>query len=235
MNTQTRCTDALWSKYRLGTIPVIPDIKSKSPGEGDLLSGRDSVEYAKILVNAGAPVISIVTESDHYGGSSEQFRRIAKEVSVPLLRKDFITNREQLKETADIGAASVLLIASMLEPRQLHQLVEDAWALSLEPLVETHSKEELLLVNELKLTFVGINNRNIGIWETDYGNVHTTEQMAPFFRPGVMLLSESALSSPQDVRRAVKAGAHSVLIGTALLRARDPAETYKMLENVMVE
>src|SRR5262245_42237455 len=102
--SSTKCTDALWEKYRTGFMPVIPDIKCKSPGEGILLPERDTVSYALSLEAAGAPVISVVTEMEHYGGSPEMLSRIAKSVSVPVLRKDFITNREMLKESADIGA-----------------------------------------------------------------------------------------------------------------------------------
>lgn len=225
----TKCTTALWKQYRSGKIPVIPDIKCKSPGEGDLLLGRDPVVIAKSLAAAGTPVISVVTESEHYGGSPKLLHQIAQATLIPILRKDFITTREQLLESVDMGASGVLLIASMLEKEQLFILIEEALVLDLEPLVETHNEAEIIAANELKLTFLGINNRNIVEWEMDDGNVNTTEKLAGLVRPGVLVLSESSIASQGDVLRATASGAHSVLVGTAILRAQDPVEMYHML------
>jgi len=191
--------------------------------------GRDPAELAKSLEAAGAAVISVVTEAVHYGGSAELLHSIAKAVSVPVLRKDFITTREQLLESVDIGAGGVLLIASMLEKKQLFTLIEESLELGLEPLVETHYEEEIRAVNELKLTFVGINNRNIVQLETDDGNVNTTAKLVGLVRPGPFILSESAIASAQDVLQAIAAGAHGVLVGTAILKAQDPVEMYLQL------
>lgn len=225
----TKCTAALWDQHRSGMIPVIPDIKCKSPGEGDLLLGRDPVKIAKSLAAAGAPVISVVTEAEHYGGSPELLQQIAQAASIPILRKDFITNKEHLLESVDIGASGVLLIASMLEKEKLFRLIEEAWGLGLEPLVETHNEAEIMAISELELTFLGINNRNIVEWEKDNGNVNTTERLAGFIRQGVLVLSESSIACPGDVLRATAAGAHAVLVGTAILRASDPVDMYHML------
>ncbi len=221
-----KCSSALWDKKSTGLIPVITDIKCKSPGEGDLLMGRDPVAIAGELNAAGVPVISVVTEDTHYGGSPELLYNIAKVVSVPILRKDFISTREQLQESVEIGASGVLLIASMLEKTQLFTLIEEAYKLGLEPLVETHSQDEIMSVRDLELTFLGINNRNIVEFETDDGNVNTTEKLAAMVPPGALLVSESSISSKEDAARAVAAGAHAVLVGTAILKAKDPVEMY---------
>jgi indole-3-glycerol phosphate synthase len=228
------CTAALWQRYRSGTIPVIPDIKCKSPGEGDLLMGRDPAEYARDLANAGASVVSVVTEAEHYGGSVEMFRGIAGAVNVPLLRKDFITSIEQLRESADIGASGVLLIASKLGRERLLQLAEAAEALGLESLIETHSRDELTFAAGMHPTFLGINNRDIISYELDDGNVGTTELLASYAVPGALLLSESSIYSAEDICRAAAAGAHAVLVGTAILRAGDPVEMYRALSGVVV-
>ncbi|OPZ93569.1 MAG: Indole-3-glycerol phosphate synthase [Firmicutes bacterium ADurb.Bin419] len=221
-----KCSSALWNKKSTGLIPVITDIKCKSPGEGDLLMGRDPVAIAGELNAAGVPVISVVTEDKHYGGSPELLYNIAKNVSVPILRKDFISTREQLQESVDIGASGVLLIASMLEKTQLFTLIEEAYKLGLEPLVETHSQDEIMSVRDLELTFLGINNRNIVELETDDGNVNTTEKLATMVPSGALLVSESSISSKEDVARAIAAGAHAVLVGTAILKAKYPVEMF---------
>ena len=220
---------ALWNRYNAGQIPVIPDIKRRSPGEGDLLQGRNPAEFAQAMTTAGAPVLSVVTEAEHFGGSLELLQRIVRNTSVPVLRKDFINHPAQLQESVDSGASAVLLIASMLEKKQLFKLIEQSLLLGLEPLVETHSEVEVRIVNELKLTLVGINNRNILELETDDGSVNTTEKLAGFLRPGTLVVSESAIAFPADVRRASAAGAHAVLVGTAILQAENPQGKYREL------
>lgn len=225
------CTPALWKRYEEGYLPVIPDIKLRSPGEGELMQGRDPVEYARALVAAGAPVISVVTEEEHYGGSVKLLEEILRAVSVPVLRKDFIRTVEQLKETARLGVSAVLLIASVLGEEQLELLYEKAVSLGLEPLVEIHNQTELKIAAKLPVTFLGINNRNILTWETDNGNVGTTEALAKLTEENttsrkVFLLSESSIMSPSEAKRATEAGAHGVLVGTALLKAEDPTARY---------
>lgn len=219
----------LWIQYRCGKMPVIPDIKSRSPQEGDLLRGRDPVEIAKALAAAGAPALSVVTEPIYFGGTPELLKRIVQAVSLPVLRKDFINSREQLQETVELGASAVLLIASMLEKEQLFKLFVEALALGLEPLVETHNRPEIAFANELKLTIMGINNRNIVELEMDDGSVSTTEGLAALVRPEVLVVSESSISSSADVLRAKAAGAHAVLVGTAILKAEDAVEMYRNL------
>ncbi len=211
---------------------MIPDIKARSPQEGDLLQGRDPVKLAKALAAAGAQVLSVVTEKEHFGGSLQMLHEIVQAVSQPVLRKDFINSRQQLRETADTGARAVLLIASMLAKEQLYELIEYAHILGLEPLVETHNEEEIRSLNELDLSILGINNRNIVEMETDDGSVKTTEELAGLAKSGTLLISESAIASPQDVKRAAQAGAHAVLVGTAILQARVPAQMYQDL-NIM--
>lgn len=228
------CTRALWNSYEEGFLPVIPDIKLRSPGEGELLRERDPVSYAKALEAAGASVISVVTEEAHYGGSLKLLEDILREVKVPVLRKDFIRTREQLIESRRLGVSAVLLIASVLGAEQLKYLYQEAVQLGLEPLVEIHNQEELYYTSELPISFLGINNRNILEWETDSGNVGTTEALTKLtgqntLHRKVFLLSESSISSRHEVQRAAEAGAHGVLIGTAILKAEDPVAKYQEL------
>jgi len=101
----------------------------------------------------------------------------------------------------------------------------------LEPLVETHNEKEIIAVKDIQqqLTFLGINNRNILEWEMDDGNVNTTEKLVGLVPSNALVLSESSISSPMDVLRAKKAGAHAVLVGTTILRAEDPIKMYHEL------
>lgn len=225
----TAYTSALWSQYDTGRVPVIPDIKCQSPKEGDLLRGRDPAALAKQLVAGGARVLSVVTESEHFGGSPQLLEKIASETKVPVLRKDFIREKRHLVETVEMGASAVLLIASMLEKTQLFQLVEEALSLGIEPLVETHNEEEIQSAQQLDLTFVGINNRNIVELELDDGTVARTEKLAACAPKNAFILSESGIATPEDVQRAISAGAHGVLVGTSILQAEDPVDMYQRL------
>lgn len=224
-----RFSRALWQYYRAGRLPIIPDLKFRSPGEGDLLAGRDPLAIAAALAQAGAPALSVVTEPKFFGGSARLLPRIAEVASIPILRKDFINNRKQLRETADLGASAVLLIASMLDQEILLSLVEYSQQLGLEPLVEIHNKAEIDLVSPTRLTMMGINNRDITKLEIDEGSVDTTEGLAGFVPPDVLLISASGIASWADARRAQAAGAHAVLVGTAILKAPDPTVGYQRL------
>jgi indole-3-glycerol phosphate synthase len=224
-----RFSRALWNYFHNGKIPVIPDIKPRSPQRGDLLKGRDPVNLAKKLAKAGAPALSVVTEPDYFGGSARLLADVAEATGLPVLRKDFITQSWQLRESMAMGAHAVLLIAAMLKREQLYELIEGCFKLGLEPLVETHSQEEVFSLEGIDLTVIGINNRSIVELEMDDGNVETTEKLAGLIKPGILVVSESAISTAADVERAAAAGAHAVLVGTAILQARDSAEMYAML------
>ena len=234
LNPARRFSGALWQHCRTGRLPVIPDIKARSPAEGDLLRGRQPVEYARTLAAAGAPVLSVVTEPRYFGGALQSLEMIAASIPLPVLRKDFIDHEDQLMESRDAGAAAVLLIAARLERRRLFKLIEAALGMGLEPLVEIHRPEEITGLRALGLSMLGINNRDINALEMDGGSVHTTERLAGLVPPGCLLISESSLSTPDDVRWASMAGAQAVLVGTALLQADDPAVMYKRLSEVRI-
>jgi len=229
MNNSGKFSQRLWQQHQSGFFPVVPDLKLRSPQAGDLIRGRDPLELALSLAQAGAPALSVVTEPNYFGGSPALLERISKNLNLPVLRKDFITRPNQLKESKDLGASSVLLIIAMLEKNALFKLVEEALKLGLEPLVETHNEQELAVANELELNIVGINNRNILKLETDDGTVATSEKLASLVKPGVFRLSESAIADVTDVEKAKGAGVHGVLVGTAILKAEDPVTKYLSL------
>lgn len=208
---------------------VIPDIKCYSPKEGDLMAGRNPVEYAKCLVRSGAPVLSVVTEEKEFHGSVKMLREIADAVDVPILRKDFIHTREDLIETKESGASAILLMCSCLEKEELKYLYEQALSLGLDPFVETHRKEDFELVRELGAKLVGINNRDITVLEKDNGNVSNTVSLAKYVPKGAFLVTESSIQNPKQVRQALEAGADAALVGTAILRAKYTESFYRMM------
>lgn len=222
-------SSALVSSRRSGIVPVVPDVKARSPKEGDLLQGRDPVAYAQTLVKAGAPAISVVTEPTHFDGSMAMLEAITQGVDVPVLRKDFIQREDELEATRAAGADAVLLIAVHLSPERLAALIDHARHIGLESVVEVHNEEELQRALTLPFDVLGVNNRDIANLERDHGTVERSASLASKIPPDVLWISESGIHTPDDVQRAAASGATAVLIGTELLQAGDPARRWKEL------
>ncbi|MPM14817.1 Indole-3-glycerol phosphate synthase [bioreactor metagenome] len=221
--------ESLQRKKASGFIPVIPDIKLISPKEGHLFRDRGPVSTAVRMEELGAPAISVVTEPKEFGGSMKLLLDIVSAVSVPVLRKDFITDEDDLKRTKDCGASAVLLICACLTKEKLRELYEASLLLSLEPLVEAHTKEALLLADSLGAKLVGINNRDILSLERDGGGVSLTRELASFVPEGALLVSESGIETPGQAKAAILAGAGAVLVGTALWKSENFDEFYEEL------
>lgn len=223
----TRFSDALIARKEAGFIPVIPDIKCISPKEGDLLRGRDPLAVAQLLARAGAPALSVVTETKDFGGSLELLRQLAKTITLPILRKDFITNREDVTLSRECGAQAILLICALHTLDSLTTLYNEALEIGLEPLVEAHTEEELGWAAKIGAKLVGINNRDILKLEKDDGTVSATELLASHKPKNAILISESSIRTPAEGQAAIRAGADVLLIGTALWQADDMAASYQ--------
>lgn len=225
----TRFSGAIMREHASGFTAVIPDFKRVSPKHGELFRSRDPAQIARLLVERGAKALSVVTESEHFGGSAELLAQIVKSVDVPVLRKDFITDEAALEDTARLGAAAVLLIVAIIGASALPGLHEKALALGLEPLVEARAPEEMAAAAAVGARLVGINNRDITRLEKDGGSAERTAALAHLAPSGAVLISESGIAAPQDARAASRAGAHAVLVGTALWLSEDMAKTYESL------
>ncbi len=219
---------ALTAAKQKGKSVVIPDIKCRSPKEGDLLAGRNPAELAAILADAGAPALSVVTEEHNFNGSKRLLQEIAS-LGIPVLRKDFLKTKADIHETKTLGASAVLLMYSCLDESTLGELYGEAKSAGLDVLVETHTEEELKKAAMLGAKLIGINNRDISVLEKDSGTVSLTEKLAKQKPAGSFLISESSIQSPEDVRRAVRSGADAALVGTALLKAGDIRAFYQRL------
>ncbi len=228
-NRQRRFTAALEAARAAGRTPLISEIKVKSPKEGDLLAGRDPVALARDMQSAGATCLSVVTESRRFGGNMELLRSVASAVSLPVLRKDFVTDPEDVRATREHGASCLLLMVAMLDWAKLVELHEEAHRCGLETLVEVHEEAELDKALTLELDLLGINNRDIRQLETDNGTVAATLRLLRRGPPGVRAISESSISTPQEVRDVLAGGGLGVLVGTSILRARDVGEGIRRL------
>lgn len=196
-----------------------------------MLRGRDPVEAARLLAKAGAPVLSVVTEPKNFGGSLKLLERIATETKLPILRKDFICSADDLKITRDCGAEAILLICAIQPLPLLTKLYEEALKIGLEPLVEAHTRAELILAGKIGAKLVGINNRDILKLENDEGTVATTALLAAAKPPGSVLISESSIQTPGQAQAAMRAGADAVLVGTAIWQAENLGAAYQAFSN----
>jgi indole-3-glycerol phosphate synthase len=218
---QRRFTAALDAAREAGRVPLISEIKVRSPKDGDLLAGRDPIALARDMQSAGAVCLSVVTESRNFGGSMELLRDLASAVSLPILRKDFVNDVEDVRATKEHGASCLLLMIAMLDWAKLVELHEEAHRCGLETLVEVHDEAELDRALTLDLDLLGINNRDIRQLETDNGTVAGTLRLLGRVPAGVRTISESSISTAQEVRNVLAAGGLGVLVGTSILRAKD--------------
>lgn len=191
-----------------GRVPVIAEIKPTSPTT-DGRRDDDPTDLARGMVAGGATALSVLTEPDHFGGSTDALERIRAAVDVPVLRKDFILKESQL----DIVASDlILLIARFVD--DLPGLLQAAEERGFQPLVEVHTRVELDRALDAGADLIGVNNRDLGALEVD---LDTFESIAPHVPDDVTLIAESGIGSTDDVQRMRSAGADALLIGSAIM------------------
>ena len=220
-----KLTQAIKRAKEKGRIPLIAEIKVRSPKEGDLLKGRDPVQIATEYIRGGACAVSVVTEPLYFDGNIEILKKIAAKVKAPILRKDFIKKREQVWESKQSGANALLLISAMLAKEELADLNEYAHSLGLETLVEIHTAEEVENLNGLTLDMIGINNKDILDLERGEDQIIPTEKLAQLLPEDVIVISESGIRSKEDVKRVITSGADAILVGTSLMVSKEPRVT----------
>lgn len=199
-------------------LSFICELKKASPSKGVIAEEFPYLSIVKEYEAAGAAALSCLTEPLHFLGSLDILRETAQAVSIPVLRKDFLTDTCQVDEAALAGASAVLLIAAMLTDAELRRLHERAKALGLAALVETHSAEEVRRALDMGAELIGINHRNLQDFSMD---LSLTERLRPLIPAGVAVVAESGLMEAADMRRMAEAGADAVLVGEAFMRAED--------------
>jgi indole-3-glycerol phosphate synthase len=196
---------------------------------GEIHPALDPARHAQAYAAGGAIGVSVLTETAHFGGSTEDLACVARAVALPVLRKDFILDELQLLEARGLGAAAVLLIVRVLAPARLHALAREARELGLGALTEVHTFRELDVALAAGATLVGINNRDLDSFSVDPG---TSELLLPRVPAGVVAVAESGIESRADVERVAAAGADHVLVGTAVARLAEPREAVRALTGV---
>lgn len=204
-----------------GRVPILAEVKPTSPTTDGTNDG-DPVALAKAMVDGGAAALSVLTEPDHFGGSIENLEQIRKAVDVPVLRKDFILREDQLDL---VESDVVLLIVRFLDDQTLSALITAAEDRGFQALVEVHTEAELERAIDAGASIIGVNNRDLAQLEVDLA---TFEAIASSIPDDVLVIAESGISTPADVRRMVESGADGLLIGTAIMDG-DPRENTQRL------
>ncbi|EEG31677.1 indole-3-glycerol phosphate synthase [[Clostridium] methylpentosum DSM 5476] len=199
-------------------LSIIAEVKKASPSKGVIRRDFDPLAIAREYLSAGVQAMSVLTEEDFFQGSDQYLREIREIADIPLLRKDFIIDEYQIYEAYLLGADAVLLIAALLDPPTMLHFYELATSLGLHCLTEVHNQEELDQVLRLGMPIVGINNRNLHDFSED---IHTTERLVQQIPEGRVVVSESAIRTPEDIRLVREFGADAALIGEAFMRNPD--------------
>ena len=210
-------------------VRVIAEVKKASPTRGLLRADFDPVSLACSYADNGAAAISVITNADHFQGSIDHLSAVhgvMRPLGIPVLRKEFIFDPYQVHESRAYGADAILLIVGILSQASLAELIELARRFWMQCLVEVHDEEELETALDAGAEIVGINNRDLRTFKTD---IAVTERLVPLIPSGKIIVSESGVSSREDVERVGRAGANAVLVGESLVTADDPGAKLREL------
>lgn len=202
-------------------VALIAEIKRRSPSKGDLNIDLDPGKMAEVYEQAGASAISVLTEEDFFGGSTDDLIAAKAAVKIPILRKDFILDEFQVWESRFIGADAILLIAAILSDEEIKLLYDTTKETGLEALIEVHSLKELERIIVLNPEIIGINNRNLDNFEV---SLEMTAKLTKQIDPGIVRISESGIHTRDDMVFVEKHGVDAVLVGESIVTSDNPAD-----------
>lgn len=205
---------------------VIAEIKKASPSRGVLRADYRPAAIAQSYENAGAACLSVLTDREFFQGSSDDLRAAREACALPVLRKDFVIDPYQVVESRAMGADCILLIAACLSREAMAELEALATRLGMAVLVEVHDGAELDAALTLKTPLVGVNNRDLRTFVT---RLEATLELLPRLPAGRLLVTESGILAPADVKRLRSAGVGTFLVGEAFMRATDPGAALREL------
>lgn len=214
---------SFYDLFKKDKFVFICECKKASPSKGIIKENFNYLEIAREYENAGASAISCLTEPFFFLGKDEYLVNIKKNVSIPVLRKDFIIDPYQIYESKVLGADIILLIVAILDDKTLKEFIDLAHQLSLSVLVETHNEEEIERAIKAGALVVGVNNRNLKDFSMDYDlSLRMREKY-----PDLIMISESGLRDKEDIRNVKRAKANGALIGESLMRSENITKTLK--------
>jgi indole-3-glycerol phosphate synthase len=223
--TPHRLRQALEADSR--TLKIIAEFKRMSPSRGVIRTDLSPGDATGCYTRGGACAISVLTDEKYFGGSMADLIAVRASTPLPILRKDFIIDPIQIYEAASAGADAILLIVAILDDRALEEMRTIAEEeLRLDALVEVHTSEELRRALNAGAKLIGVNNRNLRTFET---SVQTSECLIAEAPRDAVMISESGLYSPEQLRRLHALGFRGFLIGERFMQAREPESALREL------
>jgi indole-3-glycerol phosphate synthase len=207
-------------------VKLIAEIKKSSPSKGLLRKDFDPLAIAKIYESSGVQAISILTDQEFFEGHLNYLKQVSHEVSIPVLRKDFIIDEYQVYEAKINGAKGILLIVAALEKIVLKELIKRSGEIGLDALVEVHDEKELETALECGASLIGINNRNLHTFAVD---IKTSERLIPRISKDKIIVVESGISTHDDVLRIAETKADAILVGETFMKAINIEQKIKEL------
>lgn len=208
------------------SLALIAEVKRASPSKGLIRKDFDPVAIATAYERGGASCLSVLTDAPSFQGSEEHLVAARRAVALPCLRKEFLIDPWQVRESRALGADAVLVILALVDDELAGRLMSEAALLGMDVLVETHDEHELDRAAALGARLIGVNNRNLRTFET---RLEVTEQLMGRAPAGALIVTESGIFSPEDVERLARAGAGAMLVGESLMRQSDVGQATRAL------
>ena len=209
-------------------MSFICEVKRASPSKGMISKDFPYLDIAREYEDIGASAISVLTEPHFFKGSERYLEEIADTVRTPILRKDFIIDEYQIYRAKEIGASAILLIAAILDDRQLSGYREIAESLGMSVLVETHDEREVQRAVSSGAGIIGVNNRDLRNFTVDIRNSLMLRELIP---DDVITVSESGIRGKEDISRLRDVGFDAVLVGETFMRSTDKRATIEAMRS----
>ncbi len=210
-------------------IAFICECKKASPSKGVISEDFPYLTIAKEYEAAGADCLSVLTEPTAFLGKDTYLQEIASEVHIPCLRKDFTVDEYMIYEAKLLGASAVLLICAILSEAQVKEYLSICQELGMSALVEAHDKREIALAVRAGAKIIGVNNRNLKDFSVDTENSARLRSSVP---PEILFVSESGIRHADDIQKLRASGVNAVLIGEALMKAKDKRRKLQELRGI---
>ena len=207
-------------------ISFICEVKKASPSRGVIAYDFPYIKIAKEYEKAGAAAISVLTEPDFFLGSTDYLKDIKKNITIPVLQKDFIIDEYQIYEAGMIGADAILLICAILSMARLKKFFKIADNLGLSCLVEAHDEQEVKKAVEAGARVIGVNNRSLKTFEV---NINNSISLREFVPKNIIFVSESGIKTANDIKMLRKIGTDAVLIGETFMRSNNIKAEFDIL------
>lgn len=223
--TPEKCIKSLKSTLKNKQKSIIAECKKASPSAGIIREDYDPVSIARIYEDCGAGAISVLTDKDFFHGEIFHLKKVAEEVSIPVLRKDFIISPKQIDEARLFGGSAILLIVRILSFNQLSELLRHSESLGMDVLVETHSMEEAKIAIDAGAEIIGINTRDLDTFSMNPGLIREIANNLP---DTVVKVSESGVKNRQDYLYMTE-NTDAALIGTYFMKSKNIRAAFQEL------